>query len=370
MIDMIVISPNGLETNPGTIDEPTTFESAISQDPDKIIFRGGTYLIKDRWIIKTPGTFENYLNETVVLDYSESNLDSWQGAIDIRADDVTLRGLRITNSPRRGIIQQANRPTVNLLLEDISIDNIKGTGLIVNADNCTVRNCIIHRTNLGNKHFVEDGKGGWGIGFKTSRESNLTPLKNLLIEGCKVSEIYGEGIGLSHTIGATVRNNKVWNVASTGIYAIAVQETEIYANEIRADDKEYYRAYVTPMNGISFATESASYTPPGGVSGKAYKNYVSGCKTGINFWYAKKNPEAGYKSLEVFDNVIPDWQQYAIRIDEVPAGVVQPESGILRNNYTGQKPSAVYIGNPDKWQTSQSYKLTDEVSIVIWPTNE
>jgi pectate lyase len=136
----LFVSPNGLESNPGTIDSPTTLASAITRiEPGYTIFvRGGTYSSADTIMIErgNSGT-ENakkkifaYGSEKPIFDFSSQPYNAKDPSlnsrgIQINGDHWHIKGLEVMGSADNGVFVAGNYNRI----ENLDIHHNRDSGL-------------------------------------------------------------------------------------------------------------------------------------------------------------------------------------------------------------------------------------------------
>ncbi len=134
----IYVSPNGNDSNPGTIDKPfKTIAAAISaaKEAETIYLRGGVYASSVKIKISRSGTVNNYYKllaypgEKPVLDFIGSNSDG----ISLGGNYWQIKGLEIKNAGHNGL----NISGSFNIIENCSIHDNKNTGMQIGSGSGT-----------------------------------------------------------------------------------------------------------------------------------------------------------------------------------------------------------------------------------------
>lgn len=174
------VAPDGLETNPGTIDKPwalTKLRNAGQVAPGATVYlRGGTYtgafLLAQFGTVAAPITYRPYPGEHVVLDRAKAIRDDGLDGVKLEGSYQLARDLEITNSATQRVLgANLSRPTglrfgagvgnrgVNLFIHDTG-GNVFDAGAI----DCELYGCIIIREGWdGTNDFP--GTRGFGHGI-------------------------------------------------------------------------------------------------------------------------------------------------------------------------------------------------------------
>ncbi len=134
----IYVSPNGSDSNSGTIDKPfQTINAAISaaKTVETIFLRGGVYASSAKIKISRNGTDNNYYKlwaypgEKPVLDFTGSGSDG----ISLGANYWYIKGLEIKNAGHNGL----NISGSYNIIENCSVHDNKNTGMQIGSSSST-----------------------------------------------------------------------------------------------------------------------------------------------------------------------------------------------------------------------------------------
>lgn len=147
LLSQIYVSPDGINTNPGTIDQPVNIAAALDRiEPgDTIYLRGGTYSITLTISISKDGTAENkyhffaYENERPVFDFSSMLTNSGNRGISLSGDYWHFKGIDIKGAGDNGM----NISGSNNIIEFCAFYENRDTGLQLGggASNNQIINC-------------------------------------------------------------------------------------------------------------------------------------------------------------------------------------------------------------------------------------
>lgn len=201
----LYVSPNGSDSNPGTIDQPwqTIGKANQSLQPgDTLYIREGTYaeIIEPyrSGTANSPITYQNYQNEEVTITGKNAE------------DPVVAIGTSVegpSGADSYIIVEGLNIIHSNILTNGKTFFNITITGS--NSTNNVIRNCRIIREGGGGLSYMQQGTRESGI--------KVTSAKNTLLEGNTISGVGKMGIQLRDVQNITIRDNVISHVAQNAI---------------------------------------------------------------------------------------------------------------------------------------------------------
>ncbi len=368
----IFVSTTGSNTSgDGSIGNPyATIEKACDfvGPGDFIYLRGGVYTgiqhkinpnnVANYGTAANPITVKNYDNEEVILDgtgldipYSDGllQISNWQSPV---ITYYIVDGLIIRNSNKRGIsyYNVENLIIRNCTVHDVQLRGIGGWGHYV-----TIENNEVYNAGMINENGVM-GTGGWpmmiygAVDWQTGAPSTHLTIKNNYVHN-SWGEAMGPGRESSDVI---IENNIIRDVFSVGIYIDKATSTTIRENYLYATDPTYYR-FNRPFTAIGWANEEnldGGALPVQDI--EIYNNLIAGTGKGINYWHDDSNSdtENSYHNITVVYNTIVGVTDYAISLDEVPAGNTQPSGCIFKNNIVENGSQSNFVDNGTAWTFS------------------
>ncbi|KAL1677798.1 polysaccharide lyase family 9 protein [Schizophyllum commune] len=175
----IFVSPDGSDSNAGTIDAPlASIQAAVDQASagDTIYLREGTYMpteniqIKKSGTSSAPYTISNYEGESVLIDgeelpYTPGELDSSipssdRGVFHVEADYWVFSGLEIVHGPYAIYADNSNN---NIYRNLVTRDNYE-TGLQIQGESSN--NLVENLDSYGNHDPRKNGESADGLGVK------------------------------------------------------------------------------------------------------------------------------------------------------------------------------------------------------------
>ncbi|MFH1149170.1 MAG: DUF5719 family protein [Actinomycetota bacterium] len=179
------VSPSGLDSNPGTLDQPWKtpgYASKQLQAGDTLVIRGGRYILStfyDDMITPPTGT----ASAPIVIKGEEGNRpvlagrDNLFSAVDIGGTGyVTIENLEITSDNGalfRGGIAGSSGPVDHLTLEDLYIHHIdEGAMDFADLSDATIQGCVMSYCGFGCLGGPVGQQGGW---------------RNVKVRGCTLS---------------------------------------------------------------------------------------------------------------------------------------------------------------------------------------
>jgi parallel beta-helix repeat protein len=325
------ISPNGNDSADGSAEFPKrTFNNAVEsftfRDDDKfgntyceIILLEGTYYLKNgnrmtqtvqQWRKSTPN---GMLKKNVSL--------RGEGKVVIKGDSlppksilvllmgsgISVKNLLIENGTNSALILDGSEIThhSDVVIENVVTRNMSAFGILVKGyDRVLVQNSTVQQTCKGNE-FEINNTCQWASGLRT------TSCSNVQILSCTVEENWGEGINLSYTTTAIVRDNKVKDNYSANIYLHSASSTIVSHNSVEIENPIFWR-YCYGAKGTAasigianeLTCENACFFPT--------VNYNSSCGDKLHCcaYTDYDNPilkHVGYKQIDsiyVFNNII------------------------------------------------------------------
>jgi hypothetical protein len=221
------VSPDGSDSNPGTIDRPfATWEklSSVLEAGDLAYIRGGTYRstksgsVKCLWSDLT-GTANDririwaYPGEHPILDLSDITPQGNVMAVAVRDSNyVWFKGLRVTGLSQTvdgsGISWGWSTSSSNIIHENIEVDHIGGYGFTTDGGkNNIYKNCDVHHcSDMYSYDYVGGGANGFG-------QTGNTDADNTTYVGCRSWWNSDDGWDLFDNAGSVTIENcwAFWN---------------------------------------------------------------------------------------------------------------------------------------------------------------
>lgn len=331
------VSPEGLDTNPGTLELPfKTVQkgiNSITQPGDSVIVRGGVYSEKINIGSSKSGNSTNrvviqaYAGETPILDGTNVTfVNDGDKMVNIGASYVTFSGFEVRNAQAKGISVDGNYN----IIENNKVHDLRRYGISVyrwlNSPIPTgniIRNNEVYNVMLKNLQGAMGG-GGWDaiIAVGGDNAENIGPTETT-IEGNIVHHGWGEGIMCFG--GATkcyIRKNTVYESWSVLIYLAGTSESIVEKNFIYdhtpLDTTNGTTRRYTPL-GFNVNTESEDCFNRDNI---IRNNIVVGARVGVNYAnYSADNAAratacTGFINTTVEYNTFYHTQDYGIKIEE------------------------------------------------------
>jgi hypothetical protein len=238
------VSPTGSDqTGNGTLANPwfsLNKATYTMNGGDTVQMRGGTYYYTQAQYIWKGGSSNTarsivrpYGTEVPTLDYTYTPKNaSWDSALRINVNNVTVRGLRVVNSYYMNGIR-GNASNVSILSCTVAAMQYGGIGFLSSTydsnnnfisniviDGCTVVSCWQANNPGASGNYIYEpwyrqNNGGWGSALGIANANSVT------VNNCRVYENYGEGINILRCSGANIKvtnNNYVSDNFSVNIY--------------------------------------------------------------------------------------------------------------------------------------------------------
>lgn len=242
------ISPNGKDTNNGTKEAPyKTFAIAT-----KVLKPGDTLLLMDGVYTERLALSQLATATTPITVAAENK----GGAVIQLGAGSPYQPIRITGSGYvvSGIKVVGSESICVMLIgpdntaRDLEVTGCKSHGIELSGRNGSAVKNTIYRTVLEN--YPPSENAGWGSGLKVAYGAD-----GILLEGNVVYENYGEGIALTRTKNAQVRNNISRDNYSVNLYVDNSSDVIVENNFVSCSgNTEFYRKG-SPATGIAIAEE-------------------------------------------------------------------------------------------------------------------
>jgi parallel beta helix pectate lyase-like protein len=320
------ISPNGNDSNPGTMAQPwKTVAKAVTivTGGDNVYLRQGTYntavAIANIGTVGNRITFAAYPGEDATIDGSGLTLPEWSGLFDLEnCRYVTIRGFRVINAgPNINNAGIQVSGCDHVIIENNYTNNTASSGILVwSSTNIEIAgNEVILACNAGATSLNEC--------ITVGETSFFTVRDNHVHAG---SPVRGEGIDTKDgSSNGKVYNNHVHHVMSVGIYVEAwdkhTHDIEIYNNHV----------HDVAGDGFSIGSEQGGLLENINVHDNiSYNNRWLGI--GIHRCCIESHP---LKNIRIMNNTVFNngWQDWGggITVDNEQATQV-----IIRNNIVSQ----------------------------------
>lgn len=180
----LYVSPNGADTNSGTLDSPLkSLPAALKRltTGGSIIVRGGRYPLAARLEIGVKRvTIRSREMESVIIEHG----DYRGGMFTVTAEEVTIQGLTLDGrfvADSRAIV--GKNSARKLMIKDCEVKNFTNHALDLDGDDCRIEGCHIH-------HIL------WWDKARDAREDAhgivTTNAKQLFIKSCRVHHVSGD----------------------------------------------------------------------------------------------------------------------------------------------------------------------------------
>ncbi|GAP11681.1 right handed beta helix region/Chondroitinase B [Bellilinea caldifistulae] len=253
------VSPDGLDTNPGTITQPwRTISKAVRtvKAGDIVYIRQGTYMEQVEIIASgsadSPVQLLAYPGEKVIIDGNNRLPSSYTALLSLRGSWIKVDGLEVMNSKYMGVGLFGRHNSAN----NLNVHHSQHTGVLISGDYGLVENSQIWRNSLDNefnKAEIHDS----GISAARDQIDGLT--EYAIIRGNTVWENWGEGISsfeASHTL---IENNISHDNLTANIYISDSTYVECSRNFVFMSTNSYIFGYDAHV-GIMMGDEK--YQPP------------------------------------------------------------------------------------------------------------
>jgi len=202
--------------------------------------------------------------------YSQRLLVSKDG-LTILGNDAVIDGGNTGNDPCVKISGD------NVVVDHITVKNCHSHGIIVFGQNDTVQNSTV--TNSVLENYPPKSSNRWGSAFKAERGSgNVTFLQNTAIGN------FGEGFGITMTVGATLSGNTSIDNYSVNFYTDNSSNVVMDGNLAACSGAALYNRDGKRPTGISLGEESYSNWTTHPYNTLISNNVISGCGSGITYW--------------------------------------------------------------------------------------
>lgn len=327
----LYISPIGNDSADGSIAFPKrTFNNAVAsftfRDDDKfgntyceIVLLEGMYFLKntermtqtvEQWRKSTPnGMLKKNVSlrgEGEVVIKGDS-LPPRSILVMLMGSGISVKNLRIENGTNSALILDGSEITfhTDAVIENVVTKNVSAFGILVKGyDRVLVKNSTVQQTCKENE-FEKNNTCQWASGLRT------TSCSNVQIIGCTVEENWGEGINLSYTTTAIVKDNKVKDNYSANIYLHSASNTIVSHNRVEIENPIFWR-YCYGAKGTAASIGIANELTCDNACFFPSVNYNSSCGDKLHCcaYTDYDNPilkHVGYKQIDsiyVFNNII------------------------------------------------------------------
>ncbi len=276
------VSPNGKNTNSGTLSSPwKTLSFAVSKlsAGNTLYVRGGIYA-ETVWIGNSgtttqPIVITAYSGEYPVIDGSGLIVKNWNSLIEINGAYVQISGFELRNMNLNGAVAGGfglNMQGVGDTASNMLVHDIWSQPILLQNDNEVLRNSTVYRGALMNCRLstatacgVRTNKYnqnlGWPgcVGIVKSYNSGLIN-KNSTIKGVTVHDCWGEGISTFNSTGAIIEDNVSYNNFSENLYVNNAVHALVQRNIVYNAPDSYLGSYA-PVAGFALADEQNNSLP-------------------------------------------------------------------------------------------------------------
>ena len=254
----------------GSIGDPLKTISAAIADAtsgDTIIVADGTYY--ERLVISKPLTIQAATQWGAIIDggYSGWNgtlpgtkSDWYRGQIDTSASNITLDGLYVRNSPRRGISLWNGGPgkTVSgIVVQNCKIENTYQMMLTaLSTSGVVVDNCYFTNGPQARYAYLAGMVNDWPVCLGIGESGSDGLLSNYEMKNCTFYNTTGETISAGKgASNVSIHDNILRNIGTIGIYINWASQCQIYNNTIYISDGAPNASKGT-RTGIGVASEN------------------------------------------------------------------------------------------------------------------
>jgi len=336
-ISQYFVSNTGSDSNPGTLSQPfKTIQKGIDSlaAGNTLYVRGGIY---NETVIESisgtssaPIVISSYPGETAVIDgtgLSPAHTSPWQ-IVEIKGSYIIFQNFVLTNSGSRGIT--VDNSAQNVVLNNLNVNHIWFTGIVLYGNNGTVKNSQVWQTNLANS--ASPGSTGWGGALTFGDTGHPSWGINAVIYNDQVYQNWGEGILGMYTYNGLIEGNRVWDNWALDIYMDQVSNTTIDDNLVFYTDNRAFWKNALPSVGIELANEGTIEGYPVGHGRKIFNNITVNCVAGISFWTGRAPGAALIDDIITNNTIVSELtKSYGILIG-VPGGNANHKNTIFENN--------------------------------------
>jgi hypothetical protein len=256
----------------------------------------------------------------------------WDPLVFIRSDRARVENLRVENSKGRGIGVYANQAEV----VGCSISNVYTSGVhILKSQGSLAENNTVSIAGIGNRD---------GAGIAWAASIDIATSTSTVVRNNTVSEVWGEGInahsGSRYTL---IEKNRLFGVHAVGIYSDASPDTTIRRNIVLGtSNSAWWRGSNTVGAGIALNNERYHYPVGGGSQStsvqtqrtKIYGNLVAYTSSGITFW--ANLAESSFDDVLIYNNTLVD-NNTQVAMNSAPKPGAKFTNNILLSLSTGTK---------------------------------
>lgn len=334
---------------------------------DTIFIRGGhfTDTVYTFYQIDTLGIgtvwIMPYFNESVILDGSGYNFQSWEAVLNIdHARNVMIQNLHVMNNNNGGAgirIVSDSSPffiTKNITVRKCTVNHTYRQGILVQAKYVTIDSCEISDAVFRNANEQIVPPDHWEFAVGTYLwPNNVDCWNNITFKNNKIHNCWGEGIVALRCYNFIIENNHVYDCYSAYIYVDNSRKGIIRNNWVHSTDSTYNRHYnsnfYAPGVGIQWAAEgNIDYRVDSLISDlDIYNNLIIRTNVPISWWRDSSNPFSNnsYKNINVYYNTIFGTFGYeSFHLDTNTSGIFTPVNCNFKNNIIclGKYPLNVY----------------------------
>jgi Right handed beta helix region len=350
----LYVAPNGNDAASGAQDAPlATLGAAARRFPNggTVIVRGGVYPTQP--MFDAVGTQDVPLHiraadgEQPIFDGSSMQEEGSAVIFMASASHVVIEGLEVRNCFALGCEGIASdTPVLDLTIRGNHIHHMSASAARFAGRQIRIEDNDFHDVALANENNTNFPDGGWPTCTGTAPD-RLKPSDpwayDVVIRANRISNCWGEGIGVWYGSNVIIEDNSIENAWSAGIYADNSFNVHITRNYVRI----YQGVDGGAGTGILLGVED--YTvwglPNVRTSNVLVANNVVIAGVGIG-WWSMITPESTYESLYVLHNSVAGTKAQAIDIAPVISGVKSPVNNAIANNVFYSVAEESTVGNP------------------------
>jgi hypothetical protein len=270
------VSTTGNNSNAGTLISPwLTINYGVEQlsAGDTLYVRGGTY--KERVTCIRSGSVSNKINivaytgETPIVDgdnYTLPNYD-WGVLFNVYGDYVYVYGLTVQYSNWMGILVSGKNCIIDNCISHHHMEN----GILITGDYSIVQNCTVHHACMSNENGIQT-RSGWASGLSAARSPIGATIKNNI-----VYNNWGEGISTYEAIDTVIEGNVCYDSYSTNYYLSDTTGTILQGN------LAYHTQNMAGGANVGIMMGDELYDPPS-ANNTVINNIVFGSYRNFYWW--------------------------------------------------------------------------------------
>ncbi len=294
----LYVAPNGLDTNPGTIDKPLL---SIHQAGKKLLpcdtlkLLSGTYKQFGVWMVNSgtataPITITAAEGAKPVLDGTGLGIPRYYPFITLVGNYINLSGMEFMNG-NDGIWVKGNNNKVS----SMKVHHLMNRGILITGDFNTVENSEVSHAALEN---VNGLRTDWacGIGSYLSYNTSAT-VKGMVLRNNTIHDVWGEGLQTFQSDGTIVEGNTSYDNWARNFY-ITASYNLIFRNNL---------AYNTPNNYVKKRSEGLTLAEEAPLNRNSEKLVIINNmfhNADINAYSWTINPGTGLKNALIANNTI------------------------------------------------------------------